>query len=194
MSSATYLHTTFFSCCHFGTACCNINRLQDPSINFRQSACDINGLKDVLQQEHESSCGIDDIISEGKELAEKLEIDEPRVRREKVIPGEDAQDAGLTATKDLRRKMNACLDRFLSELDQRFQCSMTLIKIQVFVRREKGQLELYQFDSWKSVRHSQKPFQKLMAMSSIFEITDNMFVLPLMRDYGNYILTEIIIH
>ena len=37
------------------------------------------------------------------------------------MPGEDVPDSGLTATEDLRRKMNACLDRFLSELDPRFQ-------------------------------------------------------------------------
>ena len=37
------------------------------------------------------------------------------------MPGEDAlDDAGLTANESFRRKMLACLDRFLSELERRF--------------------------------------------------------------------------
>ena len=55
------------------------------------------------------------------DLAEAMGVEEPRIRRRKAMPGEDAlEDAGLTANESLRRKMLFCLDRFLSELERKF--------------------------------------------------------------------------
>ena len=112
----------------------HINRvqlqLQDPSIDFRDAASDISGLKDVLHQEHNCNAfsGIEQMVIEGKELAEKMELDKSRMCQKKIMSGEVTQDAGLTAT----RKMKACIDQFLSEEDRRFCRLTTLIKNLVF--------------------------------------------------------------
>ena len=52
-------------------------RLQDPTINFREAACDINGLRDVLKQECDGVNGIEELIIEGKDLAEAMGVEEP---------------------------------------------------------------------------------------------------------------------
>ena len=56
----------------------------------------------------------------GKELAEKMELDELRMRPKKMMSGEVTRDAGYTATEKMKRKMKACIDPFLSELDRSF--------------------------------------------------------------------------
>ena len=59
-------------------------RLQDPFINVRDAASDISELKDVLHQGRNCNpSGIEEMVIEGKELAEKMELDEPRMRRKK---------------------------------------------------------------------------------------------------------------
>ena len=59
-------------------------RLQDPSINVRDAASDISELKDVLHQERNcNASGIEEIVIEGKELAEKMELDESKGRKKK---------------------------------------------------------------------------------------------------------------
>ena len=96
-------------------------RLQDPTINFREAACDINDLRDVLKQERDGVNGIEELINERKDLAEARGVEEPRIRRRKAMTGEDALEAaGLTADGSVKRKMLACLDHFLSELERRF--------------------------------------------------------------------------
>ena len=81
----------------------------------RDAASDINGLKDMLYQKRNCnpSSGIEEMMIEGKELAEKMGLDEPRMRQKKMMSGEETRDAGLT--ENLKRKMKACIDRFLSE-------------------------------------------------------------------------------
>ena len=69
----------------------HINRvqlqLQDPSIDFRDAASDISGLKDELHQEHNCNAfsGIEQMVIEGKELAEKMELDKPRMCQKKIM-------------------------------------------------------------------------------------------------------------
>ena len=64
---------------------------------------------------------IEDIVIGGKELAEKMGLDEPRMRQKKMISGEVTRDAGHTGKEDLKRIMRACIGRFLSKLDKRFR-------------------------------------------------------------------------
>ena len=40
--------------------------------------------------------------------------------RKKMMSGEVTRDADLNATGNLKRKMKACIDQFISELDRRF--------------------------------------------------------------------------
>ena len=96
-------------------------RLQDPCINFCDAGSDISELKDVLHQERNcnASSGIEEMVIEGKELAEKMCLDEPRMHQKKIMSGEVTRDAGLTATENLKRKMKVSIDRSLSELDRR---------------------------------------------------------------------------
>ena len=97
-------------------------RLHDPSINFRDATSDRSGLKDVLHQERNcnASFGTEEMVIEGKEFVEKMELDEPRLCQKKMMSGEVIRDSGLTATKNLKGKMKACIDRFLSEFNRRF--------------------------------------------------------------------------
>ena len=60
------------------------------------------------------------MVIEGKKLTERMELDEPRMRQKKMMSGEVNRDTSLNATKNLKRKMRACIDQFLSELDRRF--------------------------------------------------------------------------
>ena len=73
----------------------HINRVQlgfqGPSINFRDAASNISGLKDVLDQErnYNASSGIEEMVIEGRELAEKIELDEPRMIKKNDVLGSE---------------------------------------------------------------------------------------------------------
>ena len=51
---------------------------------------------------------------------QEIPIEERRIRRKKRIPGEYAEDIGLSAVEEIRRCMLEAMDRFRSEAEKRF--------------------------------------------------------------------------
>jgi hypothetical protein len=75
-------------------------RLQDPTINFHDAAMDISALKLLMNEKR------DKLIPDAVEFAVKIcnEWDiriDSRVRCRRAMPGELAQDAGLTARQEI---------------------------------------------------------------------------------------------
>ena len=61
-------------------------------------------------------------IERAIKICEEQEIpfEERRIRRKKRMPGEDAEDVGLSAVQDMKRCMFKAIDRFRSEAEKRF--------------------------------------------------------------------------
>ena len=63
-----------------------------------------------------------DAAAKATDICEEVGIViERRIRRRRRMPGEEAEDAGLTLEQELRREMLACLDSLSQEIHQRFQ-------------------------------------------------------------------------
>ena len=69
-------------------------------------------------------------IETALKICEKQEIpvEERRVRRKKKIPGEHAEDVGLSDVEEIKRCMLEAMDRFRSEAEKRFSEICMLIK------------------------------------------------------------------
>ena len=59
---------------------------------------------------------------------QEIPIEERRVRRKKKIPGEHAEDVGLSAVEKIKRCMLDTMERFRSEAEKRFSEISMLIK------------------------------------------------------------------
>ena len=51
---------------------------------------------------------------------QEIPIEERRIRRKKRMPGEHAEDVGLSAIEEIKRCMLKAIDRFRSEAEKRF--------------------------------------------------------------------------
>ena len=51
---------------------------------------------------------------------QEIPIEERRIRRKKRMPGEHAEDVGLSAIEEIKRCMLEAMDRFWSEAEKRF--------------------------------------------------------------------------
>lgn len=95
-------------------------RLQDPAIDFHNAALDLQALDSEFDTIRDGLC--QESIDFGKAKCEELGIQVGRrVRKKKCMPGEIAQDAGLTAEEEIERVMKAAIDRLRFELSTRFK-------------------------------------------------------------------------
>ena len=70
-------------------------------------------------------------IERAIKICEKQEIpiEERRIRRKKRMPGEHAEDVGLSAIEEIKRCMLEAMDRFRSEAEKRFSEMCLLNKV-----------------------------------------------------------------
>ena len=61
-------------------------------------------------------------LSKAIKICEKqeIQIEERRVRKKKKMPGEHAEDVGLSAVEEIKRGMLEAMDQFRSEAEKRF--------------------------------------------------------------------------
>ncbi|KFM73429.1 Zinc finger MYM-type protein 1, partial [Stegodyphus mimosarum] len=94
-------------------------RLQDPSMNFHNAARDIQALQEYLLQNRDEICMKS--LEDAKELCNACDIQaERRQRKKKKMPGEIADDVGLTAENEMLRLMKSMLDKIHIEMVDRF--------------------------------------------------------------------------
>lgn len=94
-------------------------RLQDPTMNFKDAALDIESLEKKLKKNREVLCR--EAIETAKIRCAEWGIEvERRIRRRRRMPGELAQDSGLSAEEEVDRVMKSVLDRFQQETTTRF--------------------------------------------------------------------------
>ena len=60
---------------------------------------------------------------------QEIPIEERRVRRKKKMPGEHAEDVGLSAVEEIKRCKLEAMDRFRSEAEKRFSESCMLNEV-----------------------------------------------------------------
>ena len=72
----------------------------------------------------------DALVKQRIKICEKQEIpvEERHVRRKKKIPGEHAEDVGLSAVEEIKRCILEAMDRFRSEAEKRFSEICMLMK------------------------------------------------------------------
>jgi len=100
-------------------------RLQDPTMNFREAAMDISALKILMDEKKDKL--IPEVIENGIKKCDEWDIKvDTRVRRRRKMPGEAARDAGLTAREEISRVMHCVLDKIAVEMNDRFQQLMQL--------------------------------------------------------------------
>jgi hypothetical protein len=94
-------------------------RLQDPTMNFKDAALDIESLENEFKKHRENLCR--DAVETAKTKCAEWGIEvERRIRRRRRMPGELAQDSGLSAEEEIVRIMKSVLDRFQQETETRF--------------------------------------------------------------------------
>ena len=94
-------------------------RLQDPKMNFHEAAADIESLHINIDQTRDELCR--DSVKKAKERCEVWGVAvERRIRRRRRMPGEVAEDAGLSAEEEIVRIMKSVLDRLQQEMKTRF--------------------------------------------------------------------------
>lgn len=94
-------------------------RLQDPTMNVRDAANDIQWLKHTVSEKREK---LMTFLDKGTAQCQEWDIAiECRTRRKKSMPGETADDAGLTRREEMSRVMCCVLDKVSSEMDERFK-------------------------------------------------------------------------
>jgi hypothetical protein len=94
-------------------------RLQDPTMNFKDAASDLESLEINLTEIREDLCI--NSVEKAKTRCVKWGVEvERRTRRGRRMPGELAQDAGLSAEEELIRVMKSALDRLQQEMLTRF--------------------------------------------------------------------------
>lgn len=93
-------------------------RLQDPTMHFKDAASDLEGLENKLQEIREDVCAR--AVEDAKGKCATWGIDVKRIRRRRMMPGELARDAGLTAEEEVVRVMKSTIDRLQQEMNTRF--------------------------------------------------------------------------
>jgi len=95
-------------------------RLQDMRMNYHNVVSDTKSLKGQFHDAKEKL--VDECLEDGKILCEKweIEIERKRPRRKTRMAGENARDAGLSATEEKKRVMMGALDCLHKEMGDRF--------------------------------------------------------------------------
>lgn len=94
--------------------------LQTSGLTLEKCATKMRALKLFLQSQRNEI--VQRAISYATQKCEQLEISMERRGRKKIrkmMPGEEARDAGLTLSEEIRRAMFECMDRFSQELEHR---------------------------------------------------------------------------
>ena len=94
-------------------------RLQDPTMNFSNAASDLESLEIELNKIREDFC--QEAVENAKTKCVEWGIEvNRRIRRRRMMPGELARDAGLSAEEEIVRVMKNVIDRFKQEVKTRF--------------------------------------------------------------------------
>ena len=94
-------------------------RLQDPRMNFHDASLDLESLEEELINCRETLCH--DSVHNAKSNCTKWGINiDKRIRRRRVMPGEVARDAGLSAEEEITRVLIGILDRLRQEITTHF--------------------------------------------------------------------------
>ena len=118
-------------------------RLQDPKIDLIQASNDLDGLNRIIDLKSEdtiknavrsasndldglnriidlkSEDTIKNAVKSASEYCEKWNVPLARVRRRKMMPGENVKDDGLSAIEEMKRIMNEIANRLKTELSER---------------------------------------------------------------------------
>jgi hypothetical protein len=87
-------------------------------MNLQEAAADLGSLRQNLTEERGEIC--ERSLQKGLEIAQQWDIaTERRVRRRRMMPGEDARDAGLTMKEELNRVIKLAIDTLAQEIDDR---------------------------------------------------------------------------
>ena len=94
-------------------------RLQDPKMDFHESYLDIESLQMDIARKRDNICS--ESVTKAKNKCDLWGVAvERRVRRRRRMPGELAQDEGLSAEQEAVRIMKSALDRLNQEMTTRF--------------------------------------------------------------------------
>ena len=94
-------------------------RLQDHTMNFHNAAQDIQALQGYFLENSDAICK--NSLEEAKELCSTCDVQvERRQRKKKKMPGETAEDVGLTAENEMLRLMKSMIDKIHTEMGDRF--------------------------------------------------------------------------
>ena len=86
-------------------------------LDLIQCASKIRNLDDFLQRQRESL--VADAVTKATDIREEMGIiTERKIFRRRRMPGEEAEDAGLTLEEELRREILDCLDSLSQEIHQ----------------------------------------------------------------------------
>ena len=91
------------------------NTYNKKDLDLIQCASKIRNLDDFLQRQRESL--VADAVAKATDICEEMEIATERsIRRRRRMPGEEADDAGLTLEQELRREMLDCFGSLSQEI------------------------------------------------------------------------------
>ena len=91
--------------------------LQQKDLDLIQCASKIRNLDEFLQRQRESL--VADAVAKATDICEEMGIAiERRICGRRRMPGEEADDGGLTLEQEIRREMLDCLDSLSQEIHQ----------------------------------------------------------------------------
>ena len=94
--------------------------MQTKGVTLDKVVTKLDALKMFLHEERDQL--VEQTIERALERSKEYEIPvERRIRRKKTMPGEQAQDEGLSLQEENKRAVLECVDRFHSDLDKKIK-------------------------------------------------------------------------
>ena len=139
--------------------------LQQRGLSLENCTLKINAFIAFLVNDRDALVKQSTSIKTAIKICEKQEIptEERRIRRKKKMPGEHAEDIGLSAVEEIKRWVLEAMDRFRSDAEKRFSEICMLNEIRLF-----GFLNPHALLRTKNIEEDLNKFKNNMLMTLIF--------------------------